>query len=100
MQLHASYSDPLNTQLLDVNNNPVYDVVTHRRLFGRGTTTIFKSTFDSRHERDKLAEVEWHRWSKTLLHFRGTTMNATDYISRAGARSRYDALLVFPYGTS
>ncbi|KAI0696464.1 hypothetical protein BC835DRAFT_1342556 [Cytidiella melzeri] len=80
MELHATHADPLNTQLLDAQDRPVYEIATKRRVLHHSTTTISKPT-----PLGTVAEFEWHRrLSNSVLQFRGRSTNVKDYISKAG----------------
>ena len=86
MDLYATRSDPLNTDLLDARNYPLYHVSTHAPPFKSGTTTIAKSTPS---QTVTMAEIEWHSFSQDVLRFQGRSMNVKDYIDKSNILGRY-----------
>jgi hypothetical protein len=89
MELYATHSDPLNTELFDSNQRLLYRVKAPHSVLKSRTLTITKSLPHGQEE--ALAEIECHSWSKDTLRYKGKNMNVKDFISKGSHFGRYEA---------
>lgn len=81
MELHATNSNPLNTDLLDANNRVLYHITTSGGFLITRTTTLVKATPEGRQE--IFGEIDYHSWAGDVLRFCGRELDARDYLDKS-----------------
>lgn len=87
LTLRLSHNSPMNTILLNEDENPMYTISTARRVFRR-TAIIARHTFDVDGQATgvikETARIHWHHLTASKLVYNGEIREINKVIPRTG----------------